>query len=280
MEKFEESVALEKCTDIGKARLVRSRALLAETSHARSFMSSGTSTAAGQDVTTSPTKELDALILGNSLVGYGDNISLENMTVIENLIKFSRLEADREAGHSSNPAAWHREFLSCMRDMGCSVPIEASVEYSKTSVAGTMKNVMTDIVKAGVNAAKAAIPGAAVLGAIADSTVAALEKETETINLFNYEVTKTKGVKLAILPCDQTKNGLIVVSFSSVNHDGNKLDGKALFLDLNISTLDVYQGSNFLTFNPSAYAEVKEDVEHILGFQRRAVLAKRFSRRK
>ena len=41
----------------------------------------------------SPNKELDAVVLANTLVGYGANISLENMAIIENLIKFAKLEA-------------------------------------------------------------------------------------------------------------------------------------------------------------------------------------------
>jgi hypothetical protein len=47
-------------------------------------------------VATSPTKELDALVLGNSLIGYGDKISIENMAIIENLITMSKMEANYE----------------------------------------------------------------------------------------------------------------------------------------------------------------------------------------
>lgn len=279
MEIFEVSLAPNKCTDLGKARLARSKALLNSTPVAiTSRTLTASSSKASDDL--HPTKELDALVLGNTLVGYGDNISLENMMIIENLIKFSKLEADREAKESNSPAAWHRAFLMCMEDMGCSVPVSSSVEYGKRTLSGTMKNVVTSIVKAGVDAAKAAIPGATVLSAIADSTLASLEKEPATINVFNYEVTKAKGVKLAILPCEQAKNGLIIISCSSVNYDGDKVSGGLLFLDLTVNRLDIYQGSNFIAFNPAAYAEVKDDVEYILKQHRKEVLANRFPRRK
>jgi hypothetical protein len=279
MEINEEFIAQAKCTDRGVARLAKSKALLS-IPRAKAFMLSATSRSAKASDASSPTKELDALVLGNALVGYGDNISLENMTIIENLIKYSKLEADNLTKENQSPSAWHREFLQCMLDMGCSVPIHGSIEYRKRTGAGTMKNVVTSIVKAGVEAAKAAIPGATVLGAIADSTLSALEKEPEVIKVFNYEVTKAKGVKLALLPCEQTKNGLVVVSFSSVNHDSGVVGGSVLFLDLKITNIDIYQGSNFLVFNPSAYAEVKEDVEYILAQHRKEVLAKRFPRRR
>jgi hypothetical protein len=202
------------------------------------------------------------------------------MMIIENIINFSKSEADREAGGSHNPAAWHRAFLQCMEDMGCFVPVSASVEYSKVTGSGEMKNVVTNIVKAGVAAAKAAVPGATVLGAVAESSFSALEKEPEIIKVFNFEVTKSKGVKLAVIPCDQAKNGLIIVSCSSINCEGGKVSGEALFLDVKIENLDIYQGSNFLTFNPVAYAEIKEDIEQALGASRAHVRAKRFSRNK
>lgn len=266
------------CTDLGKARLVRAKALLVDSPRARSLMTPDAPKSADDVAASSPTKELDALVLGNSLIGYGEGISLENMMIIENLISFSKLEADHETRIDPNPAAWHRAFINCMLDMGCSVPIHASVEYSKRSGTGTMKNVVTSIVKAGVAAAKAAIPGATVLSAVADSTLSALEKEPEAVKLFDYEVTKAKGVKLAILPCEQAKNGLIIISFSSVNHDSDKVGGAILFFDLKITNVDIYQGSNFLTFNPGAYAEVKDDIESVLGQRRKDVRGKRFAR--
>lgn len=272
MENFEDSSALKGCTDLGKARIARAKAMFVNVPRARSLVDSADSAAS------SPTKELDALVLGNSLIGYGDGISLENMMIIENLISFSKLEADYETKNDPNPAAWHRAFVNCMLDLGCAVPIHASSEYNRQSASGTMKNVVTSIVQAGIAAAKAAIPAATVLSAVADSTLTALEKEPETIKLFNYEVVTAKGVKLAILPCEQTKNGLIIISFSSINHENNKLGGEVVFFDLKVTNVDIYQGSNFLTFSPFAYAEVKDDIESVLGLRRKDVRAKRFAR--
>jgi hypothetical protein len=272
MESFEDSSALKGCTDLGRARIARAKALLVNAPRARGLVGSADLAAS------SPTKELDALVLGNSLIGYGDGISLENMMIIENLISFSKLEADHETKSDPNPAAWHRAFINCMLDMGCSVPIHASLEYKKQSGSGTMKNVVTSIVQAGIAAAVAAIPGATVLSAVADSTLTALEKEPDTVKLFNYDVVTAKGVKLAILPCEQAKNGLIIVSFSSINHESNTFGGEVLFFDLKVTNVDIYQGSNFLTFNTFAYAEIKDDIESVLGLRRKEIRSKRFAR--
>ena len=279
MESFEITLIPQACTDAGKARIAKAKAMSMNALGVRTATLSATSSAATVSDDLNPTKELNAMVLGNTLVGYGDNITLENMTIIDNLIKYSKLEADRESEKSTSPATWHREFLQCMSEMGCSIPISSSVEFRKRNLSGTMKNVVATIVKAGVDAAKAAIPGATVLSAVADSTIAALEKNPDTINVFNYEVTKTKGVKLAILPCEQAKNGLIIISCSSVNYEGDKVGGGVLFFDLQVNNLDTYQGSNFLVFNPAAYAEVKDDIEYILKQNRKDVLAKRFPRR-
>ncbi len=82
MESFEDSSALKGCTDLGRARIARAKALLVNAPRARGLVGSADLAAS------SPAKELDALVLGNSLIGYGDGISLENMMIIENLISF------------------------------------------------------------------------------------------------------------------------------------------------------------------------------------------------
>lgn len=227
-----------------------------------------------------PTKELDALILGNSLVGYGDNISLENMAIIENVITMSKMEANYEVPGYKNPKAWYYAFTRCMEDLGCFVPQTAHTKYSGTSTRVTMDNVVVDIVKAAVEAAKAAIPGATVLNAITGSTLDALKKQPEKIDLFNREAGKPEGVRLSVLPCEQMANGIILVAMAAVDHQNPKKNGGVLFVTWETSTLDIFHGKAFLTFNPARYAQIKDDIEEYLGIHRAEVLVKRFKRRK
>jgi len=199
------------------------------------------------------------------------------MLVIENLIKFSKMEADRETKESHSPASWHQAFITCMEDMGCFIPSHANVQYRRLTGDGTAKNTITSIIKAGVEAAKASIPGATALGAVADSTLSALQEEPEVIKIFNFEVTKVKGVKLAIVPSVQLPNGMILISCSSINHDGDKVAAGIPFLNVQFSNLNTYNGVDTLSFNPAAYAEVKEDIEFVLAQNRKQVLGKRFA---
>jgi len=227
----------------------------------------------------SPTKELDAVVLADTLVGYGANISLENMAVIENLIKFSKLEASYEVP-GGDPEAWYLEFLKCMDDSGCFVADAGYTAYQKRSYQLTMDNIVTDIVKAGVDAAKAVIPGAAVLSAIVDSTLDAQKKEPEAIKLLNREVVKSKGVRLAIMPCDQLANGIILTSLASIDSVGGNNDTGLVFFDWKTAGRDIFRGSAYITFNPIRYAEIKADLEEYLGEHFKAALSKRFQRRK
>ncbi|QAY82749.1 hypothetical protein [Pseudomonas arsenicoxydans] len=230
-------------------------------------------------VMSNPTKELDAVVLADTLVGYGANISLENMAIIENLIKFAKLEASFEVP-SGNPKDWYLAFLKCMDDAGCLVADSGYTSYQKSSHQLTMDNIVTDIVKAGVDAAKAALPGAAFLGAIADSALGALKKEPEAIKLFNSEVIKKKGVRLAVMPCDQLANGIILTSLTSIDciDDSNKKE--PLFFDWKTSNVDIFRGNAYMTFNPLRYAVLKDDLEEYLGQYYKAALSKRFQRRK
>jgi len=269
MDIIESAVGVEKCTDLVKARISR-RLSEQPVIRMRSFVATDTS---------SPTKELDAVVLANTLVGYGEKITLENMAIIENLIKFSKLEASYEVP-GDDPQAWYLAFLKCMDEAGCFVADSGYTVYQKSSRQLTMDNIVTDIVKAGMDAAKAAIPGASVLGAVASSTLDALKKEPEAINLFNREVIGSKGVRLAVMPCDQLANGIIVTSLASIDCVGISKETTPLFFNWKASDLDIFRGSSFITFNPIRYAGLKNELEEYLGQYYKPLLQKRFNRRR
>jgi hypothetical protein len=271
MEDLEGKVSVEVGRALIAWRIARRQLIIPNVGRARSLVA---------PVNTSPTKELDAVILDNALIGYGDNISLENMTIVENIIKFSKMEATLEVPSDKKPEEWHRAFLSCMEDLGCYVASTGVTKGVDGNTSLTMNNIVTDIIKAGVEAAKATVPGATVLSAIADSTLEALKKEPDIIKVFNYEVTKTKGVKLAILPCDQLKNGLIMIMLSSIDSNADKEDTGALFFELKTAKLEVFRAASFITFNPLRYAQVKDEIEHVLNQQQATQLNKRFKRLK
>ena len=269
MDIIESAVCVEKCTALVKARISR-RLSEQPVLRMRSFVATDTS---------SPTKELDAVVLANTLVGYGEKITLENMAIIENLIKFSKLEASYEVP-GDDPQAWYLAFLKCMDEAGCFVADSGYTVYQKSSSQLTMDNIVTDIVKAGMDAAKAAIPGASILSAVADSTLNALKKEPEAINLFNREVTGSKGVRLAVMPCDQLANGIIVTSLTSIDSAGGSKETAPVFFNWKTSGLDIFRGSAFITFNPIRYAELKNELEGYLGQYYKPLLQKRFDRRR
>ncbi|WP_339523071.1 hypothetical protein [Pseudomonas sp. EL_65y_Pfl2_R96] len=270
MEVMESAVSLDKSVALIKARISKRQLMQPSVARVKAF--------AAIDPT-SPAKELDAAVLSDTLVGYGANISLENMAIIENLIKFSKLEASYEVP-GNDPKAWYLAFLQCMDEAGCLVADSGYTAYEKSSHQLTMDNIVTDIIKAGVEAAKAAIPGATALSAIVDSTLDALKKEPEAIDLFHREVTKSKGVRLTVMPCDQLANGLIITSLASIDSDGGDKETGVVFFDWKTSSRTIFRGNSYITFNPLRYAAIKEDLEGYLGKYYKAVLSKRFQRRK
>lgn len=270
MDVMESTVSIEKSIASVKARISKRQSMQPAVSRVKAFAAVDAS---------SPTKELDAVVLANTLVGYGANISLENMAIIENLIKFSKLEANYEVpGH--DPQAWYLAFLQCMDEAGCFVADSGYTAYQKNSYQLTMDNIVTDIVKAGVDAAKAAIPGATALSAVVDSTLDALKKEPEAIELFDREVIKSKGVRLAIMPCDQLANGLIITSLASIDSVTSNKETGVVFFDWKTSGHSIFRGNSYITFNPLRYAALKNELEEYLGQYYSAVLSKRFQRRK
>lgn len=270
MNSMESAVSIEESTALVKARISKRQLLQPAVAGVRAFSVSEES---------SPTKELDAVVLANTLVGYGENISLENMAIIENLIKFSKLEASYEVP-GDNPRAWYLAFLKCMDEAGCFVADAGYTAYQKSTRQLTMDNIVVDIVKAGMDAAKDAIPGASVLSAIAGTTLDSVKKEPEAINLFNREVTGSKGVRLAVMPCDQLANGIIMTSLASIDSTGGNKETTPLFFNWKTSGRDIFRGSSYITFNPLRYAELKDELEEYLGQYYKSALSKRFQRRK
>ncbi len=271
MSEFESSLSVSDRIDLVRARVERRKKAVAGKRLKRSVPST---------VATSPTKELGALVLGNSLIGYGDKISIENMAIIENLITMSKMEANYEVPGHKDPKAWYHAFTTCMEDLGCFVPDKGYSKYSATSLKLEIDNVMVDIVRAAVEAAKAAFPGAAVLSAVANSTLDALKKEPEAINLLNIAAKSAEGVRLSTIPCEQMSNGIILVALAAVDHQGGGREGGVLFVDWKTSSLDIFHGKSFVTFNPARYAEIRADIEEYLGEHRKEILVKRFRRRK
>lgn len=271
MKVFESSISVSKSLEVVRSRVQKRKATVSSSPRVRSLVST---------VATSPTKELDALVLGNTLIGYGDRISLENMAIIENLITMSKMEANYEVPGHCDPKAWYHEFTKCMEDLGCFVADKGYSKYSATALEVKMDNVMVDIVQAAVEAAKTAIPGAAVLSAVTHSTLDALKKEPEAINVLNLESKSAEGVRLSTVPCEQLPNGIILIAIAAIDHQGGSNDGGVLFVDWKTSSLEVFHGKSFITFNPARYREIKQDVEEYLGVHRKEVLVKRFSRRK
>ncbi|NUT73988.1 hypothetical protein HNO86_02905 [Pseudomonas sp. C1C7] len=271
MDVFESSVSVSHSVDFIRECVAKRKAALPAGNRARSLVSA---------VATSPTRELDALVLGNSLVGYGDKISVGNMAIIENLITMSKMEAHYEVPGNSDPKAWYHAFAKCMEDLGCFVADKGYSKYSASALKVTMDNVMVDIIQAAVEAAKAAVPGAAVLSAVTSSTLDALKKEPDAINLLNVESNKAEGVRMSTIPVEQMSNGIILIAIAAIDHQGGSNDGGVLFVDWKTSSLDIFQGSSFITFNPARYAEIKTEIEEYLGVHRKEVLVKRFARRK
>lgn len=270
MDIMDSEVGIENSVELIKARISKRTSVQSTTARMRTF-------SAGE--VASPNKELDAVVLANTLVGYGANISLENMAIIENLIKFAKLEASFLAP-ADDPQAWYLEFLKCMDEAGCFVADAGYSAYRKSSRQLTMNNIVTDIVKAGLDAAKTAIPGATILGAIVDTTLDALKKEPQAVNLFNREVTGAKGVRLAVMPCEQLENGIILTSLTSIDSVGGSHETSPLFFNWKTSGRDIFRGSAYITFNPLRYAAIKQGLEGYLGEHFNAALSKRFQRRR
>lgn len=234
----------------------------------------------GLAVAESPTRALDALVLGNSMIGYGDQVSLENMAIIENIITMSKMEANFEVPGNKDPKAWYHAFTQCMEDLGCFVPDKGFSKYNASSLNVTMDNIVVDIVNAAAEAAKAAVPGASVLSAITSTTLNGLKSDPEAIKLLSLESKTIEGMRLSTIPCEQMSNGIILVALAAVDHQGDSRADGVLFFDWKISTLNVFHGKAFATFNPARYSAIKTDIEEYLGVHRKEVLVKRFSRRK
>ncbi|UZE24421.1 hypothetical protein LOY67_03110 [Pseudomonas sp. B21-056] len=178
MEQFESNVSVEQSIELIGARINRRKALVSVGRRMRR-------SAALQD---SPTRELDALMLGNALVGYGNNMSLTNMAIMENLMTMAVMEANFEVPGGKNSQAWYAAFIGCLRDLGCFVADDGYTRYSESSQRVDMDFVISDIVKGIIDGVKASVPAASVLGAVVNTTIDGLKQDKQTINLFNSQV--------------------------------------------------------------------------------------------
>ncbi|WP_434560869.1 hypothetical protein [Pseudomonas sp. R1-6] len=272
MEKFDSVVSVAQSLELVSARINRRKALVDTGRRTRRSVM--------QTVQDNPNREMDALMLGDALLGYGNNMSLNNMAIMENLITMSIMEANYEVPGGKNTHGWYEAFIRCLQDLGCFVADDGYSRYSENSLQVDMDNVISDIVKGVIDGVKASLPAATVLGAVVSTTIDGLKQDKETIDLFNTQVKSADGARLSVLPCEQLPNGILIASSSSIKQTGSSSNGGVLFVNWRASARDIFRGKSFVTFNPERYEALRNDIEGYLGKHRREVLSKRFSRRK
>ncbi|WP_434558787.1 hypothetical protein [Pseudomonas sp. Z4-20] len=233
-----------------------------------------------QSVQDNPNKELDAVMLGDALVGYGNNMSLNNMAIMENVMTMAIMEANYLVPGGKNTHEWYMEFIKCLQELGCFVLDDGYTRYSESSLQVDMDLVVKDIVKGIIDGVKASFPAATVLGSVVDTTIVGLTQDKETLDLFGTQAKSADGARLSVIPCEQLSNGILIASSSSIKQTGSSNNGGVLFVNWRSSAREVFRGKSFVTFNPARYEDFRQEIEEYLGEHRREVLSKRFSRRK
>ncbi|ROM77769.1 hypothetical protein BK654_13270 [Pseudomonas brassicacearum] len=271
MEQFESVISVAQSVELLSARINRRKALATAGRRVRRSV---------VQMNDNPNKDLDALMLGDALVGYGNNMSQNNMAIMENLMTMAIMEANYEVPGGKNTRAWYDAFIQCLGDLGCFIAEDGYTRYSESSRRVDMDFVISDIVKGVIDGVKAGVPGAAVLGAVVNTTIDGLKRDEETMRLFNSQVKVAEGARLSVIPCEQMSDGTLVASSASIRQSGTSSNGGVLFVNWQSSARDIFRGKSFVTFNPARYEAFRQDIEEYLGEHRREVLSKRFSRRK
>ncbi|WP_367374017.1 hypothetical protein [Pseudomonas lini] len=271
MNDFESVVSVAQSVELVKARVSKRKALAPAGLRPRAL-------AVQQD--DNPTKELDAVMLGDALVGYGKGMSLSNMAIIENIMTMAIMEANYEVPNGKNTKRWYEEFVRCLGDLGCFIADDGYTQYSSSTLRVDMDYVIKDIVKGILDGVKAGFPAASVLGGVIETTVGGLKDDQKTLNLYNNEVKIPEGARLSVIPCEELENGLLIVSSASIKQTGSSHNGGVLFVNWQSSALEIFRGKSFITFNPVRYEGFRNDIEEYLGAHRKEVLKKRFSRRR
>lgn len=228
----------------------------------------------------SPTKELDALMVGDTLLGYGDNLSLDNTAMIEDIVTVAKLMADNNVAGTRGSRQWYADMISNLEAMGCFVGDSGYVHYSESSKRVDMNIVLGDVLKGVVDGIASKIPGAKVLTSVTDTTINALKDDKEKLRLFESSSKTPTGARLTIIPIDQRPNGLVYGSAVSFLQSGSSSNGGIPFISWSASAKEIFNGKSYFTFNPARYSRYKDLVEDYLEKHRKKELEKRFSRKK
>jgi len=272
METFESKVSTEQSIELIGARINRRKA--------QDFAGRRVRRSAMQVLQDNPTKEMDAVMLGDALVGYGNNMSPNNMAIMENVMTMAIMEANYLVPDGKNTHEWYVEFIKCLHDLGCFVADDGYSRYTESSLQVDMDLVISDIVKGIISGVKASIPAATVLGSVVNTTIDGLKQDKETLNLFGTQAKYADGARLSVIPCEQLSNGVLIASSCSIKQTGTSNNGGVLFVNWRSSAREIFRGKSFVTFNPARYEDFRQEIEEYLGKHRREVLSKRFSRRK
>lgn len=223
--------------------------------------------------------ELNAAILGTSIVGFGDGVSKGNMRIFKNCHKFAVHKSEREFPEIGQGKQRYKQYLKSMEATGWTAYHSAYTNYAKESIRVTMDNIVVDILDTALSAVVKKIPGAAALTAIANTTLTSLKEDSAALRLFESSSKKPEGVKLTVVPCGQTAHGDIMISLASVDILGRQPKGGLLFVDWEVSQQNAFNGEGFMVYEPEEYDEIKDLVMEYLDMFKREMLEKEFGKR-
>ncbi|WP_416427265.1 hypothetical protein RAM80_15030 [Pseudomonas sp. App30] len=203
---------------------------------------------------------------GSSLMTFEEDMSQQNVFDVETCTYFAQRAASKKFDKKAQIVKWYEEYTHVLGVIGWNL---RSYQFQEMKTNNT--SVSIDQMAVRLMAGAAAGGGGIVASLLASfkESLNALAQKDQPLKAFDRHTSTDRNGGFQMMPCGETKAGLVKALLNCNYYEAKINKGKVLFVSWNKSDLRLYGSAQLSTMNPTVFANFRDEIETRLGERRR-----------
>jgi hypothetical protein len=216
-------------------------------------------------ITTQDISLEQAVVIGNSLIGFGSGMSAQERDDVRNTYQLAMLVANKLFSKHEKPQVWFGKLASVLVETGWLTLASQYRQRADQTQSLKISNVLLTLVQQAVTTAVAGSPIGIVLSTLASQALEKLPKSGEAFNLFEGNSKTDRGARVGVASCAKTPDGEILLALGMVDVRTAHDNYDVLFFDWKSNDVQMYNASVVLAVNPQFIAQSRDGILKVLG---------------
>lgn len=203
---------------------------------------------------------------GTTLMTFEDEMSPQNVFDIESCTYFAQRAASFKFDIEREIVNWYKRYTEVLGILGWNLR-SYQFEEVKTNSTSVSVDAMAIRLMSGAAAGGGAIV-ASLLASFKESMNKLADKD-QPLKAFDKHSSSARNGRFQMMPCGETKAGLVKVLLNCNFYEAKVKKGRVLFVSWNKSDIRMYGSAQLSTMNPADYAPFRDEVLTKIGGRRR-----------